>query len=48
MGHWTFLWITDLHYELPSANYLDDFTCNARKWEEGSSCAAEKWARNTG
>ncbi len=24
MGHWTFLWITDLHYASPDTNYLDD------------------------
>ena len=24
MSKWRFLWITDLHYELPDANYLDD------------------------
>jgi len=24
MAKWRFLWITDLHYELPDANYLDD------------------------
>jgi hypothetical protein len=24
MPAWNFLWITDLHYELPDANFIDD------------------------